>query len=82
MLQFRERGIKNRVMESLIKLKDGPVKFRNIGVSHDLTRCEREMCKNMVTEAKEKQLNEAKGEYLWRVRGPPGQMKIVRIRKQ
>ena len=62
-------------MESLIKLKDAPEQFKNIGISHDLTPSERENCKKMVVEAKEKQQNEA-GEYLWRVRGPPGQMKV------
>ena len=68
-------------MESLIKLKDAPEKFRNIGVGHDLTPSERETSKKSVNEAKDKQQKET-GEYLWRVRGPPGQMKVVRIRKQ
>ena len=81
MVQFRERATKNRVMESLIKLKDAPEKFKNIGISHDLMPSERETCKKMVAEAKEKQQKET-GEYLWRVRGLPGQMKVVRLRKQ
>ena len=81
MVQFREKAVKNRVMESLIKLKDAPEKFKSIGISHDLTPSERDNCKKLVQEAKMKQQNET-GEYLWRVRGPPGMMKVVRIRKQ
>ena len=81
MVQLRERSIKNRVMESLIKLKNAPDKFRNTGKSHDLTQTERENTKKLVQEANENNLNET-GEYLWRVRGPPGQMKVVRLRKQ
>ena len=81
MVQFTERSLKNRVMESLIKLKDAPDKFRNIGIGHDLSPSEREISKKLVNEAKEKQQKEA-GEFFWRVRGPPGQMKIVRMRKQ
>ena len=81
LLQFRDRIVKNRVMESLYKLKDAENKFKNISVVHDMTKQERGECKKMVGEAKKKQ-EEEKGEFLWRVRGPPGQMKLLRIQKR
>jgi hypothetical protein len=81
LIQLRERGIKNRVMESLYKLKHAEDKFKNVSITHDLTLQERSECKALVIEAKSKQ-DEEKGEWLWRVRGAPGLMKIVRIAKR
>ena len=45
LVQFKERAIKNRIMESLSKLKHAPEEFKNIGISHDLTPSDRENCK-------------------------------------
>jgi hypothetical protein len=81
LVQFRERSVKNRIMESLFKLKDADDKFKNISLTHDLTKQERVDCKSLVEEAKKKQ-KEEKGEFLWRVRGLPGQMKVIRIQKK
>ena len=81
LVQFREKCTKNRVMESLFKLKDAEDKFKHISVTHDLTKSERTECKSMVEQAKQKQIEE-KGEYLWRVRGLPGALKIIRIQKK
>ena len=78
LVQLRERSIKNRVMESLFKLKDCDDKFKNVSVTHDLTQQERIECKALVAEAKKRQDDE-KGEWLWRVRGVPGLMKVIRI---
>jgi hypothetical protein len=80
LVQLREKPVKNRIMESLFKLRDAEDKFKNISVTHDLTRTERGECKALVEEAKKKQTDE-QGEFLWRVRGPPGQLKLIKIRK-
>jgi hypothetical protein len=76
LVQFREKGLKNRVMESLRMLKNGDEKFKNLSITHEMTRKEREECKRLVEEAKSKQVE---GEFKYRVRGSPGNMKIVRI---
>ena len=81
LVQLRERSVKNRIMESLFKLKSSSEKFKNISVTHDLTKQERLICKTLVDEAKKKQ-SEEKGEFIWRVRGLPGQMKVIRIQKK
>jgi len=47
---------------------------------HDMTIKEREKCKSLVAEAKIKQ-SEGMGNFVYRVRGLPGQMKIVKFRK-
>ena len=80
MVQFRDNTTKNHMMESLYKLKDADECFKNISVTHDLTQSERLECKKLVDEAKKKQ-QEEQGEYIWRVRGLPGQLKLVKIRK-
>lgn len=80
MIQCREKTLKNHIMESLNKLKDAEPKFKNVSIAHDLTASERTECKNLVEEAKKKQTEET-GEYLWRVRGPPGQLKLVKLKK-
>jgi Zn finger protein HypA/HybF involved in hydrogenase expression len=80
LLQFRERTIKNRVMESLFKLKNAQDVFRNISVTHDMTQQERQACKTLVEEAKTRQSNE-QGEFKWRVRGLPGMLKLIRVHK-
>lgn len=80
MVQFREKTLKNRVMECLHKLKNADPKFKEISITHDFTASERAECKTLVAQAKQKQTEET-GEYLWRVRGPPGQLKLVKLRK-
>ena len=80
MLQFRDKMTKNSMMESLYKLRDADDCFKNISVTHDLTQMERAECKKLVEEAKKKQ-QEEQGEYIWRVRGLPGQLKLLKIRK-
>ena len=54
--------------------------FRNIIVAHDLTKKQREECKALVEEAKAKTQQES-GEYIYRVRGAPGLMRMVKVRK-
>ena len=80
LVKFRDRTTKNKFMESLYKLKSAADKFRQISVAHDFTKKEREDCKVLVQQAKEMQNNES-GEFLWRVRGPPGNLKVVKLKK-
>jgi len=80
LVQFRDKGMKNNVMESLYRLKGAEDAFRNISVTRDLTQAERAECKRLVDEAKKRQ-QEEQGEFLWRVRGLPGQLKLIKIKK-
>ena len=76
MVHFGSYSIKNVVMESLFKLKHAEQKFKSIIVTHDMTQKERDQCKNVVEEAKQKESHDTSGEYKYRVRGPPGNMII------
>jgi len=72
---------KNLLIENLYKLKHLEAKFKNIIIGHDMTQKERQECKEMVQEAKLKTENDSSGDFIYRVRGYPGSMKIVQIRK-
>ena len=63
-------------MLSLYKLKSMEAKYRSVGIAHDMTKKERGECKTLVNEAKVKNDSES-GNWIYRVRGRPGQMKIA-----
>ena len=67
--------------ESLAKLAEAEDKFKVLSVMHDMTKKEREECKQLVAEAKQRQDNDESGEYVYRVRGALRDMKILRIKK-
>jgi len=78
LVELTNRHIKNLVMESLFKLRSMQARFQGIGVAHDMTKKEREECKKLVLEAKAK----STGEWIYLVRGAPGQMKIIQVRRR
>jgi hypothetical protein len=82
LVSFKTAGVKSQVMESLAKLADAEDRYRSLSITHDMTQKEREEVKKLVAEAKEKQTNDPSGEYVYRVRGYPGEMTIVRLRKR
>jgi hypothetical protein len=69
-------------MESLSKLKDMEEMYKKVIFSHDFTNEGRKECKKLVEEAKKKEQDEGLGEYIYRVRGMPGNLKILKIRKR
>jgi len=52
---------------ALYKLRDAEQKFKQVVVTHDMTKKEREECKNLVEEAKSMQASDNSGEYIYRV---------------
>jgi len=71
---------KNLVMNNVTNPRSAKHRFLGVTITHDMTVKEREQCKLLVEEAKKMQ-NEETGNYIYRVRGPPGQMKVVKFRK-
>lgn len=82
LVQFARYTSKNLLMENLYKLRHAEQKFKGIVVTHDMTRSERDECKKLVAEAKSMGEQDQSGEYLYKVRGNPGLMKIVKMRKR
>ena len=56
-------------------------KFKNIKIDHDKPKQEREESKKFYEEAKRQEAADKSGEYLYRVKGPPWERKIRKIRK-
>jgi len=57
------------------------IDLKNLAISHDFTRDQRELCKKLVDEAKERQKQES-GEFIYRVRGEPTSLRVVRIKRK
>ena len=81
MIQFREREIKNLVLESLPKLRTAAIKFKNVSVCHDLTKNERNNTKSWSRRPESKQSDDQSGDYIYRVKGQPGNMSVERLKK-
>jgi len=81
LIQLSSGMLKNNIMETTFKLQKVE-EFKQIVITHDMTKMEREQCKSLVTEAKEREAQDASGEFIYRVRGPPGAMKIVKLKKR
>ena len=78
-IQFRDRILKNMVMESVSKLKHADEKYSRIILTHDMATEDRDEYKRLVAEAKEKQKDEISGEFIFRVKGAPGNFRLLKI---
>ena len=81
LIEFRDRATKNLAMESAPKLRYAADPFNKLIVSYDMTVSERSECKKLVAEAKIQESNDHSGEWIYRVRGLPGQMRIIKLRR-
>ena len=54
--------------------------LKKIVIVHDMTQTEREECRKLVVDAKAQEAKVKSGEYIYRVRGLPGRMKVVKIK--
>ena len=54
--------------------------LKGIVINHDMTQNEREDYKKLAVEAKSQADQDTSGEYMYRVRGRPGQMRVERIK--
>ena len=81
LVKLADRTSKNLLMKNLYKIKSINVEFQNFIIAHDMTKNEREQCRALVAEAKQKTEQES-GEWRYVVRGSPGMMKIVKLRKR
>ena len=81
LVECREKTTKNLIMELAPKLRYAASPFNRVVICHDMTVTERTECKRLVQEAKTQEAAEPSGEWIYRVRGPPGSMRIVKFRK-
>lgn len=81
LVQLGGRLAKNLIMENVSKLQHADAKFKKVIVNHDMTKKEREECRVLSEEAKQKTANETSGEWIYVVRGSPTQMRILKKRR-
>ena len=80
---FDTEQSKKSFMSKLGGLAKASEKFKRISIAHDMTKDEREENRRLVEEAKAKNLanKDAAGKWTFKVRGLPGERKIVRVEK-
>ena len=67
-------------MGNMNKLKDAPDHVKNLRVTYDMSKDERETLGKMVEVAKEK--TKACPNWFYKVRGPPWDLKEIAVRKR
>ena len=81
LIRLSSSTLKNHIMQMTYKLRRVE-KFKEVVISHDLTKQEREECKRLVADAKDQESKDTSGEFIYRVRGPPGEMRVVKLPKR
>lgn len=79
-VKFDSATSKLSVMKNLFKLKSMSDEFGKVSVSHDLTRELRSEFNALLAEAKLKESNDTN--FLYKVRGPVGRWKMIKISKK
>ena len=79
LLEFKDEKKRSLILRRAAKLKDSD--HQHISITHDMTPNEREQLKKLREEAKQKQESEG-GRWLYKVRGPPWALRIVKIEKK
>ena len=69
---------KRKLMASAYKLKDAKGEFKDISITYDLNKEEREETRKLVAQAKERTAADKSG-TIYKVRGPPWALRIQQI---
>ena len=70
---------KSKFFANLYKLKEAAARLRAVSVQHDLSPEERIQSQNLYNEAEKKNADESPSDFLYKVRGPPGAMRVVKV---
>lgn len=79
LVQIKSLSRKRQIMRNLVKLRE---KRSDISVNHDMSKSEREHIRKLVVEADDLSKNEKSGEFVYRVRGPPWDKRIVKMARK
>ena len=80
-IKLKDQSLKKPILRNANKLRThDDSNLNGIRMGHDLTLSERENSKQMYVEAKRRQREESSPGYRFKVRGPPWDMKIVRVK--
>ena len=75
-----DSGTKRKLFQNIRKLGDAGPMYKEVRISNDFTKAEREQERKLVGEMKELQSQES-GDFVYRIRGPPWARKIVKLKK-
>ena len=82
LVELSDGSLKGVIFRNLHKLANHPEEsFRKLRMKHDMTKDERERAKLLYEQAKAQEM-EDQGKFRYRVRGPPWDMKIVKVPPQ
>ena len=70
---------KRKFLSNLYHLKQAADPFKAVQINHDLTDEDRNLTKQLLTEAYNKNQSEKPDNFLYKVRGPPGAIKLVKV---
>ena len=73
---------RSKIMRNLTKLKDAEERYRKISITYDYCQEDREKIKTKVVEAKQLEEGDQSKNFRYRVRGPPWDLRIIKIAKQ
>ena len=73
---------KRKFLSNLYHLKQATDPFKKVQVNHDLTVEDRNLTKQLLKEAYDKNQSENPADFLYKVRGPPGAIKVVKVYKR
>lgn len=72
---------KNRIMSCTKNMRDAEGIFSQINIDHDYTKAQRQQKKELLEKAKRTEEADQSGNFIYRVRGPPDQMRVKQILK-
>ncbi len=79
LIKLKEPEKKKKLFLNLKYLREHKGRYEEVKIAHDLTKTQRTEHKEMIDEAKEKDKEPGQENYIHLVRGPPDNMKIVRV---
>ena len=81
LVQFADTAKKTEILANASKLKDAEKPYGNIGITHDMTKQEREQSKKLQLEAKQLEAD-SEGKWIFKVRGPPWNPRIIKFQNK
>lgn len=76
---FNSVDDKRKFLSNLFYLKNATESFKLVQVNHDLTDEDRILTKQLLKEAYDKNQTEKPETFLYKVRGPPGAIKVIKV---
>jgi hypothetical protein len=80
LVKLDTQATKTSILRNTAKLRDADEKYKQVGLEHDYTPKQQAERNKLIEEAKKQQLADKSGNYTYRVRGPPGQLKVRKIK--